>query len=240
MILKIKSKKKLYILFVVSLLFSSCSEKNKQEEKEKNLETHSEIKESKEIPDGKCKFSKIEQSGRDEPIYLNRKGYLVEFNTDNLYKRKPSKEQKVKVLKQIGPSKWVESGETLPNKIESLVIEQQLEHKGYGNYDGVLKVRLTNDKELHVDKKNFVPGDYWNCEPIVAIEFKPFFAKLKKLEPKPINREKEWVELDLSNEFVCTSRTYEKLLECYIYKNYNYGYGGVIHYLDPSNVDITY
>jgi hypothetical protein len=118
MILKIKSKNNLYALFLVSLLFSSCSEKNKQEEKEKNLETHSENKEPEKIADGKCNFSKIEQSGRDEPIYLNRKGYLVEFNTQNLYDRKPTKEQRVVVLKQIGPNKWGESGETLPNKTE--------------------------------------------------------------------------------------------------------------------------
>jgi|JI10StandDraft_1071094.scaffolds.fasta_scaffold30802_7 hypothetical protein len=240
MILKIKSKNNLYALFLVSLLFSSCSEKNKQEEKEKNLETHSENKEPEKIADGKCNFSKIEQSGRDEPIYLNRKGYLVEFNTQNLYDRKPTKEQRVVVLKQIGPNKWGESGETLPNKTEAHVIEQNLWHKGYGIYDGILKVRLTNGKELYVDIKKFVPGDYWNCEPLVAIEFKPFFAKLKNLEPKPINKDKEWIDLDLSSEFVCTTRTYEKLLECYIYKNYKYGYGGIIHYFEPSNVYITY
>ncbi|MCB1155950.1 MAG: hypothetical protein H7A25_15755 [Leptospiraceae bacterium] len=142
---------------------------------------------------------------------------------------------------QAGPNIWKETPISIPNKTEVTVIEQQLEHQRYGNYSGILKVRLSgSNKEYYISKNNFVPGDYWNCDPLTAISYKPFFGKLKSKEPKPVNRDGEWEEIELSNEFFCFSKTYKDLLECYIYKNYKYGYGGIVHYIDPSNVLITY
>ena len=160
----------------------------------------------------------------------------------------PSTPWQVPTLQQSGPNKWEETGKSLPAKTPVLVLNQFLEHKGFGRYDGVLIVQSLEDKQEYIiDVYRFTTTDYWNCPPHIAIKYSPFVARVIQEDVKPINRRGELGEMGSQKEVLCIQvadhqidDTVENGVNCLLYKQYVNGFGGVEHTFPSKSLEIVY
>lgn len=104
--------------------------------------------------------------GRSEPEYVGLIGYVATedgYSIDNV----PVSEWKWEVPTYTQDKQfWNESGK-IEHKTEVLVLEQLLEHKGYGYYSGMLLVERQDTKEqIYINVADFVTHPYWAMDDI--------------------------------------------------------------------------
>lgn len=197
------------------------------------------IKEMREDP---CSIE-VKQVGRQAPQYEGLKGYLKvkDIPYQQYSKAVPKSPWTVPLLQQAGPNLWEKGNETLPAKTPVLVLTQHLKHKGYGRYDGYLVVQTLENAQKHIiDHKNFVITDYWNCSPYKAAKYGPFIARVSD-GARPIYKGR-WQEMGEIRDVYCPKQ-YNKdawTLECYMYKKYQRGFGGIKHIFSSSVLTIVY
>lgn len=185
--------------------------------------------------------------GRSEFVYKGLVGYTTtdKLSYQDIDKELPNSNWEIRTYVQTGPNLYEEGTESIPHKTVVKVVDQNLKHEGFGDYSGVLLVQSINDssKEFYINHKNFSPVDYWNCEPYLAVNYGPFIATLTD-EAKPINRDGQLVEIGEEKRVFCDGRggssAPDGSLKCMLYKQYQYGYGGVEHYIQSENVTIIY
>ena len=196
-----------------------------------------------------CNQVEVKQIGREEPEYVGLTGYLIARLDSRYYDDEiPSTPWPVPILQQSGPSKWKETDEILSAKTPVLVLEQFLVHKGYGRYDGVLVIESQEDRQEYIiDVHRFTTTDYWNCPPHIAAKYSPFIARVIQDDVKPVNRQGEWGEIGDQKEVLCIPRlaheindTVENGVNCLLYKQYRYGFGGVEHTFPSESLEIVY
>jgi len=190
----------------------------------------------------------VEQVGSSEPGYVGVQGYVVERDPPgDEYASLPSYPWGVPLLEQVGPNLWEEGDETLPHKTPVEVLEQHLKHQWRYQYSGFLVVKsLEDSKEYRIDHHNFTPTDYWNCPPHLAVKYSSFVARVKE-DVKPVNKDGKWEDMGEQQEVFCTGipgigsdQWVENGVECFMYKQYRLGFGGVIHIFPSASLEIVY
>ena len=189
-------------------------------------------------------------SGRAEPQYVGITGYVVVgpdeiFDMSESSEKFPKEPWTVPTVKQVGDNKFEETEVRVPHKTKVKVIEQTLEHEGWGNYEGALLVENLETKEQFlIDAYNFMNFPYWEDPIEEAIKHGYFIAVYNGNGEKPALQDGEWVELDKGVEVVVegkggAGRNSEKV-EAKVYKEWKLGYGGVDVYFDPASLEIKY
>ena len=247
-------KASLYLLAFSVITIQSCKMEPTQESIEGDETSYQSVekseKESPKVSEEKnnqqadrCSFE-IPQEGRSEPKYVNLKGYLHSSPDTREMDRLPSYPWNIKLMKQTGIDLWEKGDETLPNRTHIEVKEQYLRHEGHGRYDGLLKVKnLENGQEYFVDHHDFVPVKYWKCDPHIAVRHADFIAEVKQ-GTKPIDDNGKWEEMGNENRVFCNNFSPERIInngvECYMYKEFRNGYGGVKFIFPSDSLTILY
>lgn len=104
--------------------------------------------------------------GRSEPQYIGITGFVAirdGYSIDDT----PIEEWVWEVpIYEKDKQFWVNCG-SVSHKTEVLVLEQYLEHRGYGHYDGTLFVERTDTKEqFYINVWDFVTYPYWLMDDI--------------------------------------------------------------------------
>jgi hypothetical protein len=189
----------------------------------------------------------VKQEGRNEPEYVGLQGYIIESYPDYYSDALPSYPWGVSLLEQVGPDLWEKGTQILPHKTPVVVLLQFLTHEGFGRYSGFLVIKsLEDSKEYRVDHHNFTPIDYWNCPVHQAIKYSSFVARVKG-DVRPVNRDGQWEEMGEQKEVFCngtpgieSDRWVENGVECLMYKQYKYGFEGVVHIFPANSLEIVY
>jgi hypothetical protein len=189
----------------------------------------------------------VSQRGRSEPEYVGSQGYLVAGWDSDYDKALPPYPWAVPLYEQVGPDLWEEGEDTLPAKTPVTVLEQHLTHEGYGRYSGYLIVQSQEDgKEYRVDHYRFAPADYWTCPPYLAVRHSPIIARVVD-NIQPISEDGKWEEMGEQKEVLCvddqgfdSKDLVENGVVCYIYKQYQYGFGGIKHVFPSASLEIIY
>lgn len=197
------------------------------------------------IAESNCNIE-VPQEGRNAPKYVSMKGYISvgRFWTPKDSKALPPTPWRVPSIVQVGPQLWEDGKRTFENKTPVVVLSQHLKHTGHGFYKGYLVVEIIETAEVvRIRAKNFTPAKYWECSSEKAIKYSPFIAKVDK-DILPVNRQDRWENMGKENRVLCVdyrvSNSIISGIECYMYKQYRYGYGGVRHIFPPSSLKIIY
>ena len=185
--------------------------------------------------------------GREEPNYIGIKGYAVvygeeEYNIsendkfDTIAWEIPIYEKDKQFYEKIG---------TIPHKTEIGVVDQELEHEGYGNYDGYLKVEIIESGEIvYIDVSNFATEAYWNLNIENAAKSGICVAEYNQVSDYwPVTGDNKKVELDENTHVLIEGYdSYKKdtPIQAIVFKNWTYGYGGVDVYFNKDDLKIIY
>ncbi len=192
-------------------------------------------------------------SGRSEPQYVGHIGYIVasrhfssadsEDYLDSVWVV-PTYEKDKQFYNEVG---------TVEHKTEVLVLSQELEHEGFGRYSGYLEVEKLNDRTQYcIDVSNFVVKPYWTYENIEdAVTVGAFVAEYtQSSDYYPVNKNNEKVELSDGHKILVVGKTgtYGKggpdndtnQIEAIVYKEWQYGYGGVPVFFNVEDLKIIY
>lgn len=146
---------------------------------------------------------------------------------------------------------YVESG-TIEHKTPVTVISQELQHEGYGNYSGHLLVETVEGGDLFIDVKNFITVPYWDSENIVdAVSTGNCIAEYNQASDYyPVNKNNQKVEIADGTLVLAVGKNghYGKngpdannnSVEAIVYKEWEYGYGGVSVFFNPRDLTIVY
>lgn len=191
-------------------------------------------------------------SGRSEPQYVGQRGYLGYYehfsDNDDSCLKTPWKITTYKKDKQF----WVESGK-VEHKTEVTVLSQELEHQGWGRYDGMLLVeRLDNQEQFYVDVSTFITKPYWTYSDLRDASLIGDYLAVyhQKSDYYPVDSGNKKVDLKdgMTVLVVGPTGTYGRggpddnthPIEAYVYKKWKYGYGGVSVYFNQEDLTITY
>lgn len=188
----------------------------------------------------RCKV-KVPQQGREVPDYKGFSGYLgftSQYDMLDYLDRLPASPWKIPTLKQSGPEKWDETDVTVEAKQKATVVDVQLSHQRYGNYDGALTVKLDDGRQVLIAPKYFVPTDWWNCSVSDAIRYSPVIAEVL-VGAKPLDADGRWVTVEAGDRVFCVNDglpgplTGQDLVACRRYPE------GRL-YFDPSSLKVIY
>lgn len=190
----------------------------------------------------------VPQEGRNEPKYVGMKGYACVGPrwTPNDSKVLPSTPWNVPLVVQVGPELYEESRtKTIEHKTPVIVLSQTLRHTGHGFYRGYLTVKIIETSEIiEIRPKNFTPVKYWECPASKAIRYSSFIAKVPE-NILPLGRDGRWTTMGKENRVLCfddltVTTSSVKGIECFLYKQHRYDYGGARFVFPPSSLEIIY
>lgn len=191
-------------------------------------------------------------SGRSEPKYTNKTGYLSVKQISSIYP-KPEIDMinnttwTVDTFKKIDADHYEVNG-TLPHKTKVKVLSQNLEHQGWGNYSGFLTVQnLSDNQEYIISVGNFVLNQYWKNDIVDAIKDGPVICQYNNINKDylPCDKSDTIIYLPENCKLLAIGKTgvisglnYEALnIECLYYNEYN-EYSTV--YINQDNLTILY
>lgn len=192
-------------------------------------------------------------SGRSEPQYVGERGYLAVSGSyyddkDDGCLKQPWYISTYEKDKQF----WKENGK-VEHKTEVRVLWQELEHKGWGNYSGMLLVeRLDNGKQIYVDVNNFITKPYWTYADLEdAVRIGVFLAEYhQSSDYYPVDKGNEKAQLKdgiivlvvgPTGTYGCRGPDDEtNQLKGIVYKKWKYGYGGVPIFFNKDDLSIIY
>ncbi len=140
-----------------------------------------------------------EGTGRKEPNYVNEIGYLATRVTSSYpYPDTDiinNTNWTVNTYRQLDADHYEING-TLPHKTMVKVISQNLEHRGWGGYSGMLTVEnLSNNQQYLISVSDFVLNPYWRNNITDAIKDGAVVCQYNNIN-------KDYLPCDKSNEIV--------------------------------------
>lgn len=189
--------------------------------------------------------------GRSEPNYENIIGYVsIHGYSDLEYDTLPEAPWTVPTYEK-DKQFYVENG-TVEHKTEVRVINQELEHRSHGFYDGYLLVeRLDTKEQFYIDVSNFITNPYWtnNLEESNSIE--ACLAEFNQISDYyPVDKSNNKVELNDGMKVLIVGKTGlyggsgpdkdTNSIEAIVYKEWKYGYGGVRVFFNAEDLSVIY
>lgn len=194
-------------------------------------------------------------SGREEPSYKNIFGYIVVgYNEESSLYRSDSYINTPWMIPTYEKDKqfYVENG-TVEHKTEIVVLEQELEHDGYGAYSGYLLVKkIDSDDQFYINVNNFITKSYWSYNDVnSAISIGYCIAEYHQISDYyPVNKSNKKVELTDGFKVLLVGKTglyggdgpdhNTNSIEAIVFKEWEYGYGGVSVFFNPQDLSIVY
>ena len=191
-------------------------------------------------------------SGRSEPQYVGIIGYAVNYGKSYYDQEEylsgnwtvPVYEKDKQFYNEIG---------TIAHKTEVLVLNQELEHEGYGRYSGYLTVEDTATQEQYIiSVYSFITKPYWTYTDLLeAVSVGHFIAEFNQVSDYyPVNKSNEKVELEDGTiiHVIGKTGTYGKngpdddtnQIEAIVFKEWKYGYGGVSVFFNVADLTLIY
>lgn len=185
----------------------------------------------------------ISDSGRSEPNYVGITGYAV---------ISPSQEHSLEDTDEFAKIPWMVS-DAIEHKTEVTVKFQNLEHQGWGTYHGTLTAKRTdNGKKVIINVANFITKPYWTYSDLAeAAKIGHYVAKYHQVSNYyPVGRDNDKVELadgmeilvvginQLSSSGNPDNKIYT--IKAIVFKEWQYGYGGVDVYFNPKDLTMVY
>mgnify|MGYP001082432393 FL=1 len=194
-------------------------------------------------------------SGREEPSYKNVFGYIaVGYDEEFSLSHSDSYTNTPWIIPTYEKDKqfYIENG-TIAHKTEIVVLEQELEHEGYGAYSGYLLVKKVDSAEqFYINVNNFITKPYWTYNDIQsAAKIGYIVAEYKQTSDYyPVNQGNNKVDLDSGTRALITGTTgtygsrgpnkNTNSIETIIFKEWEYGYGGVSVFFNSQDLSIVY
>lgn len=191
-------------------------------------------------------------TGRSEPQYIGIIGYAADNTFSGTHENDKFSETPWTVpVYERDKQFFVECGR-INHKTEVLVLNQELKHTGYGNYEGYLTVEDTQTGEQYLlNVSNFITKPYWTYSPLEAVRVGNFVAEYHQVSDYwPVNKSNEKVELDEGTVVLAIRATglYGKggpdddtnQIEAVVFKEWKYGYGGVSVFFNVDDLTIVY
>lgn len=194
-------------------------------------------------------------SGREEPSYKSVFGYIVVGHDEEFsLSRSDSYEDTPWMIPTYEKDKqlYVENG-TIEHKTEVIVLEQELEHEGYGAYSGYLLVKkFDSNDQFYINVNNFITKPYWSFDDAIsAISIGYCIAEYNQISDYyPVNKSNEKVDLDNGFKVLLVGKTglyggnspdrNTNSIEAVVFKEWEYGYGGVNVFFNPQGLSIMY
>lgn len=181
--------------------------------------------------------------GRSEPHYIGIKGYVVipySLEDKEAFTEIPWTVPIYKKDKQF----YIENG-VVEHKTEVTVKEQKLEHKGWGTYSGYLLVERNDNKEqFYINVVNFITKPYWTYNNLSeAALVGDYIAEYhQSSDYYPVNRDDKKVDLDdgIKVLVISSKNSNTNPIEALVFKEWQYGYGGVSVFFDEQDLSIIY
>lgn len=184
--------------------------------------------------------------GRSEPQYENVIGYVASYKTEE-YSIEPN--WQVPIYQK--DKQFYEECGKIAHKTKVLVLEQELEHSGYGNYKGYLRVKNIETEEIfYISVYNFINTPYWEYTDLYeATSFGNYIAVFNQTSDYyPVNKNGDKVELTDGMKVLVTGKTGTMRgvdndthpIEATVYKEWKLGYGGVTVYFAAEDLKIDY
>ena len=186
-------------------------------------------------------------SGRNEPEYKGITGYVALYDHSNI-KNSDDCFNTPWLIPTYEKDKqfWVESG-SVEHKTEVTVLEQELNHDGWGIYSGYLLVsRVDTGEQFYIDVKNFITRPYWTFDnPEDAADVGYYIAEFNQVSDYYPESSNGKVELSDQTKVLVTGRSHGDnargyVVEAIVFKEWSEGYGGVSVIFDPSDLTIIY
>lgn len=188
-------------------------------------------------------------SGREEPNYVGLHGYAMVYGNEAYELKESADFDSVGWLVPVyeKDKQFYTQTRTIAHKTPVGVKSQELQHQGYGFYDGYLTVEnLESHEDIILNVSNFTTVPYWN-NPDIEIVAKNTLAVAEYNQTSnfyPITRgnDKEKVELpDGTNVLIC-GYSYTtgsgNTIEAKVFKEWQYGFGGVSVYFNKDDLKI--
>lgn len=184
--------------------------------------------------------------GRSEPQYKNVIGYVACYKSEECTLdptwQAPIYQKDKQFFEEIGK---------VAHKTQVLVLEQELEHSGWGNYTGYLLVKnIETEETFYIDVHYFINTPYWEYDDLFeATVFGDYIAEYnQKSDYYPVNKSGEKVELADGMKVLVTGKTGTMRdvdndthpIEALVYKEWQYGYGGVPVFFNAEDLNIVY
>ena len=195
-------------------------------------------------------------NGREEPNYIGINGYAV-ISSSKEYELSKTDEFSKESLWTIPTYEkdkqfWYITDYVLSHKTEVVVIEQFLTHEGFGAYSGYLLVEeLNSGKQVYIDVANYITKPYWTYtnDLFSAARTGYFVAEFnQKSDFYPVNKSGYRTVLDNGTIVLVTGTTGmmssiksdENGIKAIVWKEWQYGYGGVDVYFNEDDLSIIY
>ena len=188
-------------------------------------------------------------SGRSEPQYVGVTGYIV-VNHDQEYD--------LERTDTFIETPWTiptltNENNTLNHKTEVVVKSQNLKHEGWGSYSGQLTVEITETKEeCIIDVSNFITKPYWTYDDLTeASKIGYYIAEYHQISSDyPVNRDNKNVNLDDGMKILVVGSSgllsgnapdhNIYTVKAKVFKEWQYGYGGVDIFFNPQDLTLIY
>ena len=209
------------------------------------------------IRDESLKGRGMSDGGREEPQYINIIGYVVISSDEEYTIRRTDKfdNENLWVIPTYEKDKqfWNKvRGVTIPHKTEVVVLEQYLEHHGYGAYGGFLLVeRLDTHEQYYINAMNFITKPYWTFTDdleLLASEGYCVAVYRQISNYYPILKDGEKANIEDGKIVLITGKTglMSKVddetngIKAEVWQQWRYGYGDVSVYFNSDDLTILY
>lgn len=184
--------------------------------------------------------------GRSEPQYENITGYVASYD-DEEYSIEPN--WQIPIYQK--DKQFYEECGKIAHKTKVLVLEQELEHSSHGFYKGYLLVKdIDTENTFYINVKNFINTPYWKYTDLYeAALVGEYIAEFnQESDYYPVNKNGKKVELPDGMKVLVTGKTGlmrdvdddTHPIEATVYKEWEYGYGGVAVYFTAEDLSIVY
>ena len=195
-------------------------------------------------------------SGRSEPQYVGIIGYAAVNSVQEYVIEKSDNFQDTGLWKvptyEQDRQFWNETDTTLPHKTEVVVLDQILEHKGWGSYTGYLLVQRTDDSSEHyIDVSNFVTRPYWKDQDDLkkaALDGDMVAEYHQTSDYWPVDSGNDKLDIPDGTMVLITGITgsgsrfdsEQTDIEAIVWKEWKKGYGGVKCHFNHKDLTILY
>lgn len=184
--------------------------------------------------------------GRSEPQYENIIGYVASYKSEE-----SSIEPNWQVPIYQKDKQFYEEIGKIAHKTKVLVLEQELEHSHHGYYTGYLLVKdIATEQIFYISVYNFITVPYWEYTDLLEATFVgEYIAEFnQKSDYYPVDKGGDKVELTDGMIVLVTGKTGTMRdvdndthpIEAVVYKEWKYGYGGVMVYFAVEDLSIVY
>lgn len=186
-------------------------------------------------------------SGRSEPNYVGIEGYAAIYGSEQDAIERSSDFADIAWEVPIFDKDKNEIGK-IPHKTPVLVLEQNLEHGGWGSYGGFLTVkRLDTSEEVLLHVSNFITTPYWDYDDIEESAKKGIciaeYHQVSDYSPSNDYLGKDAVEVD--DGAIVLIAGYNGFsegnhVEAIVYQQWKKGFGGAKVYFCADDLTIIY